>query len=154
MAGLYFPNEKNLTAFTRDQMKAVHDAVNLLKAAKLPNDWCYDLDGLEFYSDTGMTLDNGVLGYTTFLKPKRILIASYLADGLTWTASGVPNNEMAMSIVTHELTHTAQRRWMGGLVWLILNIPGIDRLTLEKWAVENEQDARDYLQHTYGEMRR
>lgn len=153
MAGFYFPDEKNLTAFTHEQMKAVHDAVNLLRAANLPNDWCCNLDGMQFYSDVGMNMENGVLGYTTFLKPKRILIASYLADQLTWNTSGVPNNEMAMAIVAHELTHTAQRRWLHGLLWLVLNIPGIDRLTLEKWAVENQNAAQDYLAATYREMR-
>lgn len=153
MAGLYFPDSKNLTEFTRGQMKAVHDAVNLLRVAKLPYDWRHDVNGLEFYSDTGMNLNNGVLGYTTFIWPKRILIASYLADGLAWSAGGAPNNEMAMAVIVHELTHAAQRRWLGGLAWLVLNIPGIDRLTLERWAVRNERVAEEYLAQVYSEMR-
>jgi hypothetical protein len=154
MAGLYFPKNENLTPFTEGQMRAVEAAVGLLREAVLPNEWKADLDGLRFFADAGMTVDNGVMGYTSYLKPKEILIAGYLVEQLAWGKPGAPNNEMPMATIVHELTHTAQRGWLFGLLWLVLNIPGIDRLTLEKWAVENQEKAEGFLWDRYREMRK
>jgi len=153
MAGLYFPKKENLTPFSEEQMKAVRAAVELLKKESLPNEWRADLGGMKLFRDAGMTGDNGVMGYTSYLKPKEILIAGYLVDQLMWGGE-VPNNEMSMSTIVHELTHTAQRGWLFGLLWLVLNIPGIDRLTLERWAVENEEVAGEVLSKRYAEMRK
>lgn len=153
MAGLYFPKKANLTSFSDEQERALRDAVELLRGADLPHGWLSDLGGLAFYSDKGMTPENGVMGMTSFLRSKEVLVAEFLARQITWEASGVPNNEMAMAVVVHELTHLAQRRWLFGLAWLVLNIPGVDRLTLERWAVENQEAAQDFLAGRYREMR-
>ena len=107
-----------------------------------------------FFSDSGMVLENGVMGYTSYLNPKEILLAEYLTEQISWEVSGIPNNEIIMSIVIHELTHSNQRKWLGGLAWLILNIPGIDKFTLEKWAVENENAAFEFLANKYKVMRK
>ena len=155
MAGLYFPKTENLIPFTVKEMEAVQKAVKILKEQTvLPRAWKSDIEDIHFYKDSGMTVDNGVMGMTSFLKQKRILIASFLIEQLTWESSGVPNNEMAMAIIIHELTHSDQMTWWGGLAYLILNIPGIDKLTLEKWAVENQNAAERFLQETYQEMRK
>ena len=154
MAALYFPKKKNLTPFTLEQRKLVWDAVELLSSQNLPNDWCSNLSGIQFFSDSGMTVDNGIMGYTSYLRSNEILIAHYLVANLSWNTSGVPNNEAPMSVIVHELTHTAQRKWLFGLIWPVLNIPGVDLFTLEKWAMENQEASEEILQKRYSEMRR
>jgi len=154
MAQFYFPEEENLTPFTAGQTEAVRKAVALLQEANLSCDWEPSTSGLSFLCDGGMTAENGVMGYVSYLRPRRILIARFVAEQLTWESRGVPNNEFAMAIVVHELTHVKQRKWWRGLAWPILNIPGIDRLTLEKWAVRNQTAAEDYLRDRYSAMRR
>ena len=99
-----------------------------------------------------MTLDNGIMGYTKFFG-NRILLSSDIVSALKWKdTNGIPNNEMAMGIVVHELTHCNQMKWVFGLAWLILNIPIID-FFIEKWAKQNEQVATQSLLDTYDQLR-
>jgi hypothetical protein len=145
----YFPKKSNLVRFTAEQRDAVKAAIRKLRNKDFPHKWVKDVGNLEFYVDNGMTVENGVLGYTKFLDNK-ILISPLLSNDIAFkTSNGIYNNEYAISIIIHELTHREQMMWFGGLGWLFLNIPGINLLFIEPFARENESRALELLSELY-----
>ena len=102
----------------------------------------------DFRIDTNMTTENGVLGYTKLLS-NVILLSPEVTKALAWKN----NNEIAMSTVVHELTHRAQMKWAGGVLWPLLNLPIICDLTIEDWACENGESACKFLTEAYARTR-
>jgi len=152
MGYLYFPREENLKKLGSEHMHAIMSGMSLV-LDKTPYGFDSQLFSYEFYSDQGMTVETGIMGYTTFFS-NRILLSPIIAEQLTWTNNnGVPNNETAMNTVIHELTHRRQMRWLKGFAWLFLNIPGID-MTIERMARENGEAAEIILEKHYDELRK
>ena len=84
----------------------------------------------------------------------RILLSPTVVSGLKWKDKrGIPNHEIPMGTVIHELTHRKQMSWLKGFAWLFLNIPGVDRFTIERWARQNEAAAVESLSEIYAEIR-
>ena len=153
MAQLYSPKDENLRELTTTELVSIFRAVKFLEG-KLPHEFCSDLNGIRFYEDKGMDTDNGVMGYTSYLSPNRILLCPGVVQGLTHEVKGVPDNEQNISTVIHELTHRNQRTWGYGVAWFGLNLPIIDQMTIEKWARENEAASIVILSAAYAAMRR
>jgi len=153
MPYFYFPREENLRPLSNIEVITMQACLGKLDDKKLP--WSYEIETYKFryFEDKGMTLDNGIMGYTRFFS-KDILLSPNVVKGLLWTDNqGIPNNEQSISIVVHELTHRNQMKWLGGLLWPFLNMFGVADLTIEKWARENEQCALNDLAKIYREER-
>lgn len=149
MAYFYFPRDENLRPLNEIEFDALFLGVSNLRGVDLPWGWVKDISGLSFYEDKGMTVDTGIMGYTKFFSNK-ILLSPLTVKGLLWkNIYGIPNNELSVSVVAHELTHRRQMQWLYGLAWAFLNIPFIDGLMIEKWARENEAAAREQLAKIY-----
>jgi len=149
LGSLYFPRRKDLVEISKPERVALQDAVMLLKDANLPYRFFQHVDSVEFFSDVTLS-KSAILGHTTFLKPNRVILSPLISKGLVWTSNlGVPNNEVAMSTVVHELTHLQQFRdwkWFG---WPIIHLPFLAKYTVEKWANENGVAANNYLSRQY-----
>lgn len=153
MAYLYFPKDENLRALTDKEVFEIEVGIANAKNVDLPWGFQDNILDLVFYEDKGMDLENGVMGYTKFMSSK-ILLSPGVVEGLMWKDNNsIPNNETSMGTIIHELTHRKQMQWLGGFAWLFLNIPGIDRLTIECWARENESAAAAGLSELYSNIR-
>jgi len=121
-------------------------ALKLLRASNriLPHGCTFNTSDLFIGIDTNMTTDSGVLGYTRFFSDT-ILLSPTIASMLEWDN----DNEAAMNVVTHELTHKAQMGWLGGLLWPFLNAPLIAQLTIKPWACANGLAAQEILADEY-----
>ncbi|MBD3406155.1 MAG: hypothetical protein GF411_08525 [Candidatus Lokiarchaeota archaeon] len=149
MGYFYFYKEENIRSLTHKEITEIEIGVANLANRNLPWEFVSDLYGLQFCEDKGMNLDNGVMGATKFFS-NRIMLSPDIVKQLCWkSVSGVPNNEVAISIIIHELTHRRQMKWMRGLAWPILNIPVLSSLTIERWARQNEKAAVDILSQIY-----
>lgn len=134
---------------------AICASVAALSAADvLPHGIYRDIGRLRFLVDHGMNLKNGVLGAVSWHEPSVVRLSPIISrdlNGPWWSIERLSSISEAMGHVIHELTHTAQLRWMGGLAWPVLNIPGVNLLTLERWAVQNQMAATRFLWGMDGE---
>jgi hypothetical protein len=150
----YFPSQKDLVPLSKEEVMAIEDAVSLLRNANLPHGFYDRINEVEFFSDPTLK-GSAILGQTTFFRSNRVILSPTIVQGLGWkNTHGVPNNELHMSTVIHELTHLQQFRdwkWYG---WIIVHLPFLDRYTVEKWANQNGEAAHDYLSNAYQEMKR
>jgi len=146
---LYFPREKDLVEFGKPERNDLQDAIKLLAEANLPHRFFFHVDSVRLFTDTTIG-QSSILGHTTFLKPNRVILSPLISNALTWKSQlGVPNNEVAMSTIIHELTHLQQFRdwkWYG---WPIIHLPFLAKYTVEKWACENGNAAKKYLERQY-----
>ena len=152
MAQFYSPKKENLIPLTVLQTQAIVLAARLLEG-KLPHKFATDYGSVRFFIDKGMNSDNGVMGFTNFLNSDEILLSPDIVNGIETKYGDVPDNSEQVSVAIHELTHRDQRSWLQGIMFPVLNIPGMDKLTLEKWAKENELAAAEMLNNLYAKMR-
>ena len=154
MAAFYFPKEENLRILSDKEIFEIEVGIsNIINLPNLPWSFQSDISDLVFYEDKGMNLDNGIMGYTKFTGNKILLNSRVVKDLVYKDNNGIPNNETSMGTIIHELTHRRQMQWLGGFAWLFLNIPGIDRLTIERWAKENEYAVSACLSELYDKIR-
>jgi hypothetical protein len=147
MGSWYFSKKENLSLISKNNVESIRKAIELLKDKTPYPFWTEDVD---FYCDKGMSVENGVLGATTFLHKNRVLLSPLVIRIINWeTTNGIPNNEVAMNTVIHELTHLQQMRKWYGLFYLLMNIPFICNFTLEKWACANGNSAQKILGEIY-----
>ena len=124
-------------------------AISLLKNGNFPHKFFQYVEGVEFLVDPTI-VNSSILGQTSFFSPNRVVLSPLVSKTLMWSNHfGVPNNEMAIETIVHELTHLQQIRdwkWFG---WPIIHLPILNLYTVEKWAKENGIAARDYLESQY-----
>ena len=150
---LYFPSKRDLVPLIEEGRKSIDTAVRLLSETKLPHRFFISSD-VKFFVDPTI-VKSGILGHTTFFKPDRVVLSPLISSGLAWTNNvGVPNNEMQMSTIIHELTHLQQFRTWKIYGWMIIHLPFLNKFTVEKWANENGQAAKEFLENKYNEQRR
>lgn len=157
MGGWYFPDPNNLVPIDDLKVTQIWNAIRGI-SGKTPHKFYGEIFEefvmVEFFVDKGMLFNDGVLGATQFFHPNRVCLSPIIVDNIGWEASGVPNNEIAMNTVIHELTHLKQMRIAFGIVYAVLNAPWFSFFTLEKWASENGDAAQNKLSDIYDEMRR
>jgi len=141
MAGLYFTKKKNLVPLIDEYIERIKKDIDIVKS-RLPHKIFDDFSKIQFFIDKGMNYENGILGKVSFLFKDRILLSNDIASMLNWKY-----NETAIGTVVHELTHRQQMTWLGGLAFPIFNIPGVSNITLENWAVQNEDVAADFIRY-------
>jgi hypothetical protein len=81
-----------------------------------------------------------VLGRVDWLYQDRVLLSPVVCVGLSWSRISGQHH----ATVIHELTHLHQMRRYG-VLWGVLNLPGIRRLLTERQAIANEQAVVDYF---------
>jgi len=152
--GIYFPNDKDLVSLTNEENEAIYKAVEALRDADLPHAFYDKVENVKFYSDPTLT-GSAILGQTNFFQPNRVILSPVIVQGLTWTNNkGVPNNEIHMATVIHELTHLQQFRdwkWYG---WIIVHLPFLNKYTVERWATQNGDASDKYLGDLYSSMKK
>jgi len=157
MGAWYWTYEKNVTDVTDKQLDAIWDAICIIKDGTpkpyFGRKFC-EFRTLKFFVDNGMNYNNGVMGATYFFRPNIVYLSPTTAKALEWKSiNGIPNNEIAMRTVIHELTHLQQMRVWYGLYYLILNAPWFSWFTLEKHAYENEEYVYRLLNKAYQNMK-
>lgn len=149
----YFPSKKDIVPLGLKERDAIDSAIKVLNEAKLPHKFFISPD-VQFFIDPTI-VKSGILGHTTFFKPNRVILSPLISGGLAWmNDAGIPNNEMQMSTVIHELTHLQQFRTWKLYGWMIIHLPFLNKFTVEKWANENGQAAKEFLEDRYNEQRR
>lgn len=152
----YHPNPVDLMPLDNKELDAILDAIKLV-VDRLPwriyGENMSEFNTLEFYCDEGMK-NSSILGYTQFFNNNRVLLNPVICNGLTHkNNAGIPNNEIEMNTIIHELTHLRQMRFCHGLLWPIINSPIIRDFTVEKWACENGSAATKILTESYDILR-
>ena len=149
----YFPSKRDIVPLGEKERDAIDSAIKLLNGTKLPHKFFISSD-VKFFVDPTIA-KSSILGHTTFFKPNRVILSPLISGGLAWTNNvGIPNNEMQMSTVIHELTHLQQFRTWKIYGWMIIHLPILNKFTVEKWANENGSAAKDFLEKKYNEQRR
>lgn len=134
---IYFPRERNLRPLALAEVQSVHEGVS--RVGELP--WpVWSPKAVRWYEDSGMTLENGVMGLVRFLDRDKILLSPVVVKGMSW------GNPLCIATAIHELTHRHQMSWCGGLLWPLLNLPGLRYwLFAERWAKQNELAAMEFV---------
>lgn len=137
----YVPLNKNLRRLPAEEISLIVDSLTYLTTS-LPYDIFWDVGDIAWFEDQGMNVDNGVMGAIWYTQKNRILLSPEIITNLKF----VNNNESAMEIIVHELTHRAQMEYW----WFPLcNIPFVNLFTIEKWAVHNGKVAKEILSKAY-----
>lgn len=139
-------------ALNFNERLVIQEAVNYLKKQNLPHRFETDLDSIKFFVTD--QLGEGVMGKADMFYTNAIHISpSILENLMTYDRNKIPNNQLAMEQVVHELTHIYQFRYYRVFFWLLI-IPGIRSLTVEKWANENGSKAAELLRKLYKKLRK
>ncbi len=134
---IYFPRRSNIRPIPSEEVEALYRGVSGITRLPWP---IWPAENVQWCEDSGMDLDNGVMGMVRFLDRDRILLSPCVVKGLSW------ENPYSIATAIHELTHRHQMSWCGGLLWPFLNLPGLRYwLLAEKWAMENQMAAQGIL---------
>lgn len=133
-----------------ENLNAVFRMLDVLKRdAVLPHKWyggpSYQEDSfrsVSYYQDDGMNLDNGILGATYYYSKSKMYLSPIVVREFTEWPDDCCNS---IGVIIHELTHLHQMRWFHGLLWPIIAIPGLRQLTVEPWAYENQDAAKEFI---------
>jgi len=145
----------NIKRLTQEEFNIIRKAIDKIESANvLPNKIFKDFLEVVFYIDYSID-GTGILGYTKFNPVDRnVFISPTIYENLiSVDNNNIPNNEIALSTVVHELTHVYQMYTLGFLFGA-LNLPIIRDLTTEKWAGENTNVAMEYFSMVNDNLRK
>lgn len=139
-------NNSNKKRLNLEEIAIIKRAISEIeKEDVLPNKIYDNIDKVVFYVDYNIK-GTGILGYTRF-NPVHYNVSispTIYKNLIAVDNNNIPNNEIALSTIVHELTHVCQIDSLG-ILFGALNLPIIRNFTTEKWANENTDIAVEYF---------